>query len=567
MQASRSSIGLQTPCGHGPVLHFTHKKAPTTKRRTLVALAAAAPDDANVFENVFDPSYLGLTQGPIAAPSVPAGSIDAASSVVVTAGAAGAAVDAASSPDPASISSAASTLVDSVDSVAADLFPAVSNVVSLLPEPIQGVVSTIVNDVVGLATLHPTIEGGLRLVVIYYLLFARPSPLVGALDYYVLRPLSKLTGAKFSENDFTIRDRLGNGNYGQVYEGLRTQKNGVPDLKTRELTPEQKQRRVVLKKTNLDREGIRRNFLGAGTMARGAAETGVVEDYLCSRMAAHPLVKPYMAEYLGSLIAETFQGNFTLGSQWLVWKFETDSTLGDALGGMLGAFPESLGPLVLGQRKSEALAESDPVKRDALVIKAVMAKLFKAMEKMHSLGIVHRDIKPDNILITQQGGVKIIDFGAACDMSTGINFNPLYGMLDPRYSAPEEVIMPKTFPSAPVPLLAALAAPIAWQYGRPDLFDTYSAGIVMLQMAVPQLRSQQGQRGFNQALAQCDYDLARWRNASVMAQRCDFELLDRQGGAGWDLVCRLVREKNQYNRGRLSASGALRHRYFTLPDL
>ena len=42
---------------------------------------------------------------------------------------------------------------------------------------------------------------------------------------------------------------------------------------------------------------------------------------------------------------------------------------------------------------------------------------------------------------------------------------------------------------------------------------------------------------------------------------------DRQGGAGWDLVCRLVREKNQYNRGRLSASGALRHRYFTLPDL
>jgi serine/threonine protein kinase len=221
----------------------------------------------------------------------------------------------------------------------------------------------------------------------------------------------------------------------------------------------------------------------------------------------------------------------------------------------------------MGQRKSDALSESDPVKRDALIIKAVMSKIFKALDKMHSLGIVHRDIKPDNILITQQGGVKIIDFGAACDMSTGINFNPLFGMLDPRYSAPEEVIMPKSFPRPPVPLLAALAAPLAWQYGRPDLFDTYSAGIVMLQMAVPQLRSQQGQRGFNQALAQCDYDLARWRNSSVMAQRCDFELLDRQGGAGWDLVCRLVKEKDQYNRGRLSASEALRHRYFTLPDL
>lgn len=39
--------------------------------------------------------------------------------------------------------------------------------------------------------------------------------------------------------------------------------------------------------------------------------------------------------------------------------------------------------------------------------------------------------------------IKIIDFGAAVDMCTGINFNPLYGMLDPRYSPPEELVMPK----------------------------------------------------------------------------------------------------------------------------
>lgn len=29
--------------------------------------------------------------------------------------------------------------------------------------------------------------------------------------------------------------------------------------------------------------------------------------------------------------------------------------------------------------------------------------------------------------------VKLIDFGAAVDMCTGINFNPQTGMLDPRY--------------------------------------------------------------------------------------------------------------------------------------
>jgi hypothetical protein len=91
-----------------------------------------------------------------------------------------------------------------------------SDIVDLVPfEPLQGFVSMVGHDVIGLVTLHPSVLGVLRIVGLYYFIFARPSPLAAILDFYIFGPVSKLLGGRFSENDFTLRDRLGNGNYGQ----------------------------------------------------------------------------------------------------------------------------------------------------------------------------------------------------------------------------------------------------------------------------------------------------------------------------------------------------------------
>lgn len=69
-------------------------------------------------------------------------------------------------------------------------------------------------------------------------------------------------------------------------------------------------------------------------------------------------------------------------------------------------------------------------------VMSIMRPIITALSKMHELGLIHRDISPDNIMMQPDGSVKLLDLGAARDYAAE-GEKSLSVMLKPGY-APEE---------------------------------------------------------------------------------------------------------------------------------
>ncbi|MFH0517363.1 protein kinase [Streptomyces sp. M41] len=72
----------------------------------------------------------------------------------------------------------------------------------------------------------------------------------------------------------------------------------------------------------------------------------------------------------------------------------------------------------------------------------ITADVLAALEISHESGLVHRDIKPGNVMMTKRGVVKVMDFGIARAMQSGVTSMTQTGMVvgTPQYLSPEQAL-------------------------------------------------------------------------------------------------------------------------------
>ncbi|MBP0457452.1 protein kinase [Streptomyces bomunensis] len=72
----------------------------------------------------------------------------------------------------------------------------------------------------------------------------------------------------------------------------------------------------------------------------------------------------------------------------------------------------------------------------------ITSDVLAALETSHEMGLVHRDIKPGNVMVTPRGVVKVMDFGIARAMQSGVTAMTQTGMVvgTPQYLSPEQAL-------------------------------------------------------------------------------------------------------------------------------
>jgi mitogen-activated protein kinase 1/3 len=156
----------------------------------------------------------------------------------------------------------------------------------------------------------------------------------------------------------------------------------------------------------------------------GYGSYGSVCEAICIKTQSHVAIKRFRSIFSDTIkckrILREVELLYTMKHQFIIRAYDVFIRQGSDLYLVMEKGNTDLANL----RKAEYLINSQ--------VKVIMYRLILALHYIHSGGIIHRDIKPDNILVNTDCTVRLCDFGLSrsimisdsCDASEPINNYP-----------------------------------------------------------------------------------------------------------------------------------------------